>query len=344
MKASAVIEAAKVSQVAVDGALEKKARKYLRNASRTMTDLANVLDCSPSKAQSVVKKLKLDGYNVSIQHGEAFLTNEIPSAPPLVVNSKDFFDGKRYKFGALGDTHLCNRHARLDVLNALYDIYQREGITKVFHTGNIIDGECRFNKHELVVRSGFEPQIEYLVNEYPVRKGIETHFISGEDHEGWVVAREGINIGQRMQESAERAGRTDLKWIGHVERDVHFKAKRGSAWGRIIHPGGGSSYATSYTEQKLVESFQGGEKPHFMLIGHYHKFSQGFPREVHTVQTGCVCDQTAFLRRQKIRVDVGGTIVSFNQADTGELNRFQVEWFPFYDRSFYEKNDKYRVW
>ncbi len=93
-----------------------------------------------------------------------------------------------------------------------------------------------------------------------------------------------------------------------------------------------------------MESFQGGEKPHMMLIGHYHKFSQGFPREVHTVQTGCVCDQTAFLRRQKIRVDVGGTIIAFHQANTGELNRFQVEWFPYYDRKFYEKNNKYRVW
>ena len=344
MKADQLIAAAKEASKIDEGAREKKARKLLIKGNLSLHDLADALDCSPKAAKQTVDKLRLDGYNVQIYNGEAALSGLIPSKPPLVVNSKDFFDGEWYKFGALGDTHLCNRHARLDVLNSLYDIYEREGITRVFHTGNIVDGECRFNKHELVVRSGFESQIEYLVNEYPYRKGIETWFITGEDHEGWWIQREAINVGERMQQSAEQAGRTDLKWIGHLERDVHFKAKNGHAWGRIMHPGGGSSYATSYTEQKIVEALQGGEKPHFMMIGHYHKFSQGYPREVHTVQTGCTCDQTAFLRRQKIRVDVGGTITRFHQAPTGELNRFQVEWFPYYDRKFYEKMDKYRTW
>ncbi len=187
MKAGDLIAAAKKAAVEITPEIEKKAKRLLRRENMTLLMLANDLDCSPLKAERVIEKLKLDGYNVSLHHGEAHLSSEIPSAPPLVVNSKDFFDGKRYKFGALGDTHLCNRHARLDVLNALYDIYEREGITRVFHTGNIVDGECRFNKHELIVRSGFEAQVEYLVNEYPQRKGIETWFITGEDHEGWVM-------------------------------------------------------------------------------------------------------------------------------------------------------------
>jgi len=344
MKADQLLKAAKSATVTEAAAQEKKAKKLLRRRNVTLVEFANGLDCSPSKAEAIIEKLKLDGYNVSLKDGEVFLSCEIPSAPPLVVNSKDFFDGKRYKFGALGDSHLCNRHARLDVLNSLYDIYEREGITRVFHTGNIVDGEFRFNRHELLVRSGFEPQIEYLVNEYPERKGIETWFITGEDHEGWWVQREAINVGERMQQSAEKAGRHDLKWIGHLERDIHFKAKNGMSWGRLMHPGGGSAYATSYTEQKIVEALQGGEKPRFMLIGHYHKFDQGYPREVYTVQTACTCDQTAFLRRQKIRVDVGGTIIDFHQADSGEINRFRVEFLGFFDRGFYEKNDKYRTW
>jgi hypothetical protein len=344
MKASDIVAAAKVASIDVMSMLEKKAKKLLRHDNMTLVALANGLNCSPLKAQRLIEKLKLDGYNVSLSHGEAFLSCEIPSAPPLVVDSKDFFDGKRYKFGALGDTHLCNRHARLDVLNSLYDIYEREGITRVFHTGNIVDGECRFNKHELIVRSGFEAQVEYLINEYPVRKGIETWFITGEDHEGWWIQREAINVGERMQQSAEKAGRTDLKWIGHLERDIHFKTKNGFSWGRVMHPGGGSAYATSYTEQKIVEALQGGEKPRFMLIGHYHKWGTGYPREVYTVQTGCTCDQTAFLRRQKIRVDVGGSIIDFHQAPSGEINRFRGEFLGYFDRAFYAKNDKYRTW
>lgn len=340
---SLIVEAAKTEPNA-SAALETKARKLLAKDNLSLVDLADRLNCSPKTAQKTIDKLRLDGYNVQVHNGEASLSAQIPAAPPLVVNSKDFFDGKWYTFGVLGDTHLCNRNSRLDVLNCLYDIYEAEGITNVFHTGNAVDGECRFNRHELVTRAGIDPQMEYFVNEYPQRKGIKTRFITGEDHEGWWISREGINIGALMQQRAEEAGRKDLEWIGHVERDVQFKAQKGAAWARVMHPGGGSSYAISYTEQKIVEALQGGEKPRIMFIGHYHKFGQGYPREVHTVQTGCTCDQTAFLRRMKIQVHVGGTIVKFHQAPTGEINRFNVTWIPFYDRGFYSINDKYKRW
>lgn len=344
MKIADLVKQSKEAAVERGAALEAKAKKLLLSKTLTLNDLANALPASPKEAQAIVAKLQADGLNIHLQEGELSVSRVIAPNEPLVVKSKDFFDGEWVKFGACGDNHLANKHARLDVLHALYDIYEREGVTKVFNTGNVVDGECRFNKYELLTRSGFEPQMEYFANEYPHRKGIETFFITGEDHEGWWSKREGINVGKRMEDEAKNKGRTDLKWIGHVERDIQFKAKNGFAWGRVTHPGGGSAYAVSYTEQKIVEALQGGEKPHFMLIGHYHKFNQGYPREVNTVQTGCTCDQTAFLRRQKIRVDVGGTIVKFHQADTGEINRFQVEWFPFFDRKFYDKNNKYQTW
>lgn len=334
---------AQVSEMAMPPLIQK-AKKLLMKHSVTLLELAEHLDCSPKTARAVFAELKATHHNVDLKLGELSLSTEIKKEPKLVVNSEDFLVGEWQTLGVLGDTHLANVNARLDVLNCLYDIYEREGITKVFHTGNAVDGECRFNRHELLTRAGFEPQMEYFANEYPQRNGITTMFITGEDHEGWWTSREGINVGKRMQQAAEDKGRKDLVWIGHVERDVEFKAKSGRAWLRVMHPGGGSSYAVSYTEQKIVEALQGGEKPHIQFIGHYHKFNQGYPREVHTVQTGCTCDQTAFLRRMKIRVDVGGTIVRFHQATTGEINRFNVEWIPFYDRGFYSRTDKYRRW
>jgi hypothetical protein len=299
---------------------------------------------APKTAKAAVKRLQETGHNVTLTDTHAGILNKVEQGSTVVVNSKDFFDGTKYKFGALGDTHLYSKYERLDVLNCLYDIYEREGIKTVFHTGNIVEGECRFNKFDLVGPAGMGRAVDYCVKNYPRRDGITTKFITGEDHEGWWIQREGVNVGKYIQMVAEDAGRKDLEWIGHVEADVRFKADNGEAWMRVMHPGGGSAYAISYTEQKLVESFQGGNKPHILLIGHYHKLSQGYPREVHTVQTGCTQDQTPFLRRQKIQVHVGGTIVRFNQADTGEINRFSVEFIPFYDQQFYEKNDKYSRW
>jgi len=325
--------------------LDKEARRLLLKRARTLVSLADGLGCAPKEAQKSIKRLQAAGYNVALlESGEAEISRIVPEGAKLVVNSKDFFDGQWIKFGVVSDTHLYSKYARLDVLECLYDIFAREKIRVVFLPGNMIDGECRYNKFDLVGPSGFDAQAEYFAKRFPKRDGIVTRFITGRDHEGWYISREGINVGQRLQQTAEEHGRKDLVWIGHVEADVHFKAKRGHAWMRMMHPGGGSAYAISYTEQKIVESFQGGEKPHILLLGHYHKFNQGYSREVHTVQAGCVQDQTPFLRALKIQAHVGGSIVRFHQADTGEINRFSVEWMPYYDRGFYEKRDKYKQW
>jgi hypothetical protein len=322
----------------------EEAKSFLLGKKRNLVDLADRLSVPPREARKIIDQLKEKGHNVSVDSETVVVETSVPPGGKLVVNSADFFDGRWFKFGAVGDTHLYSKYARMDVLNCLYDIFAQEKIKTVFHTGNAIDGEARFNKFDLIGPSGIGNQVEYFALNYPARRGIVTRFVTGDDHEGWYINREGVNIGQLMEDAARSHGRKDLQWLGHVEADVHFKAPRGEAWMRVMHPGGGSAYAISYTEQKIIESFQGGEKPHILLLGHYHKFNQGYPREVHTVQTGTTQDQTPFLRKLKIQAHVGGCIVRFHQADTGEINRFHVEWIPFYDKGFYEKNDKYRRW
>jgi hypothetical protein len=153
-----------------------------------------------------------------------------------------------------------------------------------------------------------------------------------------------MNIGEYIEIKAAHAGRKDLEWIGHVEADIELDAHNGSNWMRIMHPGGGSAYAVSYSPQKIVESFQGGEKPRILLLGHYHKFEVGYFREVWTVQGGCIQDQTPFLRKKKIQVHVGYSLIRLMKGRDGVITRFQAEWFPFFDRGFYKSKGKYVRW
>jgi hypothetical protein len=327
-----------------DGGLDVRARKLLLGRKMGIIELSDRLNVPPRTAKRIVERLAESGLNVKLAADVATIEKSVPQGCTVVVDARDFFDGEWHKFGLVSDTHLCSRWQRIDVLEALYDIFKREGVKRVYHAGNIVDGEFRFNQHDLLVPSGFNSQAEYMALNYPKRNGLETHFVCGDDHEGWWVQREGIDVGKALQQACEDHGRKDLKYLAYVEADIHLKARKGEAWMRIMHPGGGSTYATSYTEQKIVESFQGGEKPHILILGHYHKFNQGYAREVHTIQAGCVQDQTPFLRKLKIQCHVGGSIVRWHQAETGEINRFAVEWFPFYDRGFYEKTEKYRRW
>jgi hypothetical protein len=299
-----------------------------------VVDLADAMDCSPKKVQELLGAMAAKGGMLFEVDGRWGLKEGVHIEPGHTVLTTQ--PGSR-RFGVTGDNHLCNKHSRLDVLNAAYDHFEREGITEVFNTGNWIDGEAKFNRTELIVRPGMDAQIDYLIDKWPVRKGITTRYIAGSDHEGWFQEREGIEIGRYLELKAVEAGRDDLKYLGYAECDVILKQKAGSACMRVVHPGGGSAYAISYTDQKRVESYQGGEKPQVELVGHYHKFNYGYPREVHTVQCGCTTDQSLFMRKKRLQAHVGFVVVNLDQGANGVITRFTVEWFPYFDRGFYER-------
>jgi biotin operon repressor len=311
--------------------------RLLRKGPRSTEELAAALSSSPESVRNSVEDMKARGAMIiQTANGLHDLADSILLEPGSghITGTNDYWT---HRFGFTTDNHLCNRNSRLDVLNAAYDHFEREGIKVAFNSGNWIDGEARFNKTELVTAPGMDHQLDYMIDKFPQRSGIETHYIAGDDHEGWFQQREGIEIGKYLQMRAEDQGRDDFKYLGYGEADVKLSFGTGSSVMRVVHPGGGSAYAISYTDQKRVESYQGGEKPQVELVGHYHKFNHGYPREVHTVQGGCTCDQSMFMRKKRLQAHVGYSIIKIKQDETGIVTRFAVEWLPFFDRGFYEK-------
>lgn len=109
----------------------------------------------------------------------------------------------------------------------------------------------------------------------------------------------------------------------------------------ISRAGGGTGYAISYRPQKIIESYEGGEKPAVLLMGHYHKLDVGLVRNVWYVQTGCGQDQTPFMRQKAIEAHVGGVIVEMEQdPETGAITRFCPNVIRYFNRSFYFKEGR----
>lgn len=322
----------------VEPELHESIRKVLKKSALSLEDLANHLDISNKRAMSAIDAMVAKGTMITEAHGKLTLLPAYAAEAGKSELVSSPIGEWSHVFGAISDNHLCNKHSRLDVLNAAYDTYERIGITAVYNAGNWVDGEARFNKTELVTAPGMDHQLDYMIDKYPQRKGITTHYIAGDDHEGWYQQREGVEVGRYLQLRAEDQGRHDLKYLGYGEADVALRHGSGSAVMRVVHPGGGSSYAISYTDQKRVESYQGGEKPHVELAGHYHKANYAYPREVHAVQTGCTCDQTMFMRKKKLQAHVGYWVIKIAQDDKGAISRFAPEFFPFYDRGYYRKD------
>jgi len=271
-----------------------------------------------------------------LEDGKYFINTEARQGGYHTINLEKF-ENKFYKFGSVADTHLNSKFERLDVLNALYDVFEKEKVTTVLNGGNWIDGEAKFNKHDLI-NHGMTKQVNYFIKNYPQRKGITTLIVSGDDHEGWYWQKEGVNIGEYLEMKALQHGRKDLINLGYVEADIDLKASNGGSKLRLMHGGGGTAYAMSYTPQKMIESFQGGEKPSILLLGHYHKADYMFYRDVHCLQLGTVQNQTTFMRKKKIQAHIGGWIIEFQQSKDGAINRFKCEWLSFFNETFYERN------
>jgi len=298
-----------------------KVASRLRKSGMTLEQISDVSGFPKLRCEKWIESQINVGLNIQ-RFGDLYIIDkEIrPSfdAPMLQLTSDKH---NRFKIGAMGDTHLCSKYERLDVLNDLYDLYQNRGVEHVFHAGNWIDGEASFNRMDLHTH-GMEAQIDYLVRNYPRKKGITTHAITGADHEGWYAKQMGIDIGRRCEQTFRDHDRKDWYNLGYMEAYVRLVNTNtgSSAILCVMHPGGGSAYATSYTVQKIVESFGGGEKPAVLLAGHYHKMEQINIRNVWCVQTGCTQDQTPFMRQKKIEAHVGGHVLDLVQdPETGAI-------------------------
>lgn len=264
-------------------------------------------------------------------------------APKLDGEQVSFKTDKQHKFkvGLSSDQHLCSKYERLDVLNDLYDKFAARGVSVVLNAGNWIDGEARFNRHDLHTH-GMDAQVDYLIENYPQREGITTYAVAGDDHEGWYSQAFGIDIGKHVERKMREVGRKDWVDLGYMEAFTPLVNRESGKVSQLltIHPGGGSAYAVSYQPQKLVESFQGGEKPGALFIGHYHKMSFNLIRGVFTFQCGATQDQTPFMRKKRIDAHVGGWVVELAQDPaTGALVSCACECFQYFNRGYY--NDRW---
>jgi hypothetical protein len=313
--------------------LVQKTIKQHPNWSRRK--IAKELKMSPGTVQYYLEKLVLPGALPPPEAPEIQIAKKTPAEFGR-LDLKHIDSGDWVRLGLVADTHLGCQEARLDVLHAQYDLFEREGIRHVLHAGNLVDGFIpKINAASVFVLTP-DDQAQYAIDNYPARRGIVTHFITGDDHEGWWI-KQGLNWGVLLKHMANAQGRADLDYIGHVEADVEIKcphAKKNPII-KVQHPGGGSCYARSYAPQRTVESFTGGEKPDILIQGHYHVSGYWNERNVHTITLPGMEDQTIFARKKRLRMEVGAALLEFKVNELGVITRCRCEFNMYFDRAYY---------
>lgn len=233
----------------------------------------------------------------------------ILEAPEVNLNVKT----NTITFGLIGDTHFNSKYVQLTYLNNFYDICASQGITDVYHVGDVDEGEMMRPGHVYEnYRQGADDHISEIVKNYPYREGITTHFITG-NHDASFRKSCGLDIGKQIVTK-----RSDMNYLG---RDIANINITNNITMQLRHPWSASAYALSYRPQKIVESMEAAclDKPDILCIGHYHKIEYLFYHGVHVFQTGCFQSATPFTTGKGISVSMGGWIVTVETDSEGNL-------------------------
>lgn len=233
------------------------------------------------------------------------------------------FEGHSFRLGVVSDTHLCSCQQQLSHLHTAYDVFEREGIDTVLHAGDVTTGNGKVYKGQLhdVFLLGADAQKRYAVDNFPRREGIVTHTIGGNHDESW-FKDSGYDIVNGIAEQ-----RSDIIYHGYACATLDFYGIKVMLW----HPRGApSAYARSYKLQRVIESISPKDKPHILLMGHYHSTcTVKCYRNVYGLMLGCFESQTKFEVEKGLYPEIGFSILDIGWDEDGVVN-IKEDWHPFY--------------
>jgi len=280
----------------------------MRNRKRTTAELTE---------EQAIKLLSQRGFSIV----------KNPTKPQKTVTIDiNTFKGDKVKIGMIGDTHLGSQFQQLTHLKTFYQLCAEEDIDHIIHAGDAVAGNgkvYRGQEYELH-KHGADAQREYVVKNYPQGKGITTHMISG-NHDLSFDAGDGYDIIAAIAEK-----RKDIDYLGKYGAYIEV----GGIKIYVMHGDGGNAYALSYKIQKILEQLPSENKPHIVLVGHYHT-SVLVPmyRNMCGLLAGCFEAQTPYLKRKALRPTIGGWIIEISKKDINGVilpAAFNFRFIPFY--------------
>lgn len=293
-----------------------------RGNDATVEALADHADVSPKRVREALERLGKDGYRVAEEAGERVVLRKVP--PPTNNIHKALFAGDDVRFGVISDTHLGSKRERLDELHYAYDVLVDEGITDVYHPGDLVCGMGIFpGQINEVHQHTYDDQVQYAVANYPVRKGITTRIVSGNHDIEGDFGRMGANPVVAFCNQ-----RDDFEFCGDYQ--ATFELEQGTRI-NLLHPKGGMGYAADYKVRKLAEGFESGTKPNVLLVGHFHRRGAFEARGIQALLCGCFEGGGSFGARLGMSDPaVGFHIVTMRVADDGSVVKFNAEWLRFW--------------
>ena len=274
------------------------------------------------KIAEEIKKL-----NLSDTELQTVLKNLNKDNPRQYNTTKLDYGDKRVKIGVISDPHMGHLLYRPDVLRHAAKNFKRQNVDFIVNCGDTLEGMSGRDGHILELdKIGASAQMDYATEEFKEFGDKLVYSIEADDsHSGWYRSKGnmGLDIGKELEKHID-----NYIFLGYDEQDL--KLDNGLRI-RLTHPGSGTAYAISYKLQKYIESLGGGNKPQILFEGHYHKAEYIFYRNIHAFDSGCLENQTLFMKKKGTPAHVGYWIVDVYVNKDGNIDRLKNEFVPFYD-------------
>ena len=242
------------------------------------------------------------------------------------------FPEDKVRFLVFGDCHMGHKEYRPDVMEKMILDAERSGCEFAVNCGDTIEGMSGRDGHIYELEKiGATEQINYFAEQFKKFKpGFNIYSIeASQSHSGWYgsKANAGLDIGKTLEEKSK-----NYKFIGYDEQDLILDSGLKI---RLKHPGGGTAYAISYHMQKYIESISGGQKPHLLFQGHFHKAEYMFYRNIHGYDVGTLMNQSIFMKKTNTPAHIGYWIVDVklnkNKDKDKMVERVTNTFVPFFE-------------
>jgi len=278
--------------------------RQLKNKGATWSEISQALGRSRESVRSFYKRVR--------KEAKPEKTAEFELSLVLGKESEEI------RFGVISDSHFGSKYTIQEAIETIPFQLVEEGAQFICFLGDLFDGINVYPAQHLEQKdASADGQLALAVKCFP-RLPVPVFLIGG-NHD-FSFQKVGLDNVKRFAEI-----RREISFLGYFQADLRLQ---GGVMIRLFHPRGKLTKTKSRAVQNAIETFI-PDAPQILLIGHYHwAFLAMKYLGVWAFLSPSFQKTTPYLRRQGLRSEIGGVLISFS-IENSRPKHFAWRYFGF---------------
>ena len=226
---------------------------------------------------------------------------------------EDGWDTHHCTVGIWADPHFGHTAQQPTIMRKLYDRFRAIGVDAVMCAGDLLEGIYPSRpEHEMeIFAHGLDAQMAVAKD---AMRGLDfvTTYLIGSNHPFTFMKHGGVNASRRAESDIP-----GIKYVSDIVGDIWLRS-----WLRVRmwHPDGGGTPDDPFKSvRKYIKSLPVTNRPHVIIVGHYHKLGYECIDGIHCFMAGSCVGSTHFATANNLRYELGGWTAGFSKGADGRV-------------------------